>query len=158
MVCRFSQMSSISLSLAFVSKTTCILSPFRSTNVARLKWNICHFPTLWYAPPKPWEGKEQRKEQFLGYKDRFLKCVGGHTGKQNGKYLRLETETRCRTESVAWLVLLQGFLQRQRKVTKLCLTSFGGAVGVWAPLPSHQRLSWKTQRGLSLAHLKEKAR
>lgn len=102
-------MSSISLSLAFVSKTACILSPFRSTNVARLKWNVCHFPTLWYTPPKPWKGKEQRKEKFLGYKDRFLKCVGGHAGKQNGKYLRPETETRCRTESVAWLVLLQSY-------------------------------------------------
>lgn len=29
-------------------------------------------------------------------------------------------------------------------------------VWVWAPLPTHKRLSWKTQCGLSLAHLKKK--
>lgn len=52
MACRFSQTASISLSLTFVSNTACILSPFRSTNVTRLKWNICHFPTLWCATTK----------------------------------------------------------------------------------------------------------
>lgn len=33
---------------------------------------------------------------------------------------------------------------------------FVEAVWVWSPLPTHERLTWKTQYGLWLAHLKEK--
>lgn len=53
-----------------ILQTACILSPFRSKNV-RVKWNICHFATLCYAPLKPWKGKEQTTEKFLWYKEQF---------------------------------------------------------------------------------------
>lgn len=128
---------------------------FQILKHCEIKVKHLSLPHFVVGTTEAWKGKEQRKEKLLWYKDQFLKCVGGHTVKQNGKYLSPETETWCSTESVAWLVLLQPSYKVKLKWQNY-VWLFVEAVWVWAPLPTHKRLSWKTQCSLSLAHLKEK--